>query len=79
MAKANKKVDAKAYWKNAAVRAMRTALQTFLAVMIANQAGMFEADVLMAGLAAAGSALISAAQNAFEDAPFDFMSNIPKG
>ena len=35
------KDDAKTYWKNAAVRESRTALQTFLAVMIANQAGMF--------------------------------------
>ena len=33
----------------------------------------------MAALAAAGSAVISAAQNDLEDAPFDFMSNIPKG
>jgi hypothetical protein len=47
--------------------------------MVANQAGMFEADVLMAALVAAASAIVAVAQNALEDAPFDFMSKIPKG
>ena len=36
------------YWRTALIRAARTAAQTFLAVLLANQAGMFEADVLMA-------------------------------
>ena len=78
MAKAKKKADA-SYWKNAAIRGGRTAVQAFVAVMVANQAGMFEADVIMAALVAAASAIVSVAQNALEDAPFDFMSKIPKG
>ena len=40
---------------------------------------MFEADVLMAATVAGASALVSGIQNALEDAPFDFMSKIPKG
>ncbi len=67
------------YWRTALIRAGRTALQSFLAVIMANQAGMFEADVIMAAGVAAASALVSGIQNALEDAPFDFMSNIPKG
>ena len=67
------------YWRTALIRAGRTALQSFLAVIMANQAGMFEADVLMAGLIAGASALVAVVQNALEDAPFDFMSKIPKG
>ena len=67
------------YWRTALIRAARTAVQTFVAVMMANQAGMFEADVLMAGLIAGASALVAVVQNALEDAPFDFMSKIPKG
>jgi hypothetical protein len=78
MAKAKKKADA-SYWKNAAIRGGRTAVQAFVAVMVANQAGMFEADVIMAALIAAASAIVAVAQNALEDAPFDFMSKIPKG
>ena len=77
MAKA-KKADA-SYWKNAAIRGGRTAVQAFVAVMVANQAGMFEADVIMAALVAAASAIVAVAQNALEYAPFDFMSKIPKG
>ena len=75
----SKKVDPKVYMKNAAIRAGRTFVQAFIAVMMANQAGMFEADVIMAASVAAASALISGVQNALEDAPFDFMSKIPKG
>ena len=67
------------YWRTSLIRGGRTAIQAFVAVMVANQAGMFEADVLMAGLVAAASALVSVVQNALEDAPFPFMSNIPKG
>ena len=67
------------YWRTSLIRAARTAAQTFVAVMMANQAGMFEADVLMAGLIAGASALVAVVQNALEDAPFDFMSKIPKG
>ena len=78
MAKAKKKADA-SYWKNAAIRGGRTAVQAFVAVMVANQAGMFEADVIMAALIAGASALVSVVQNALEDAPFAFMSKIPKG
>jgi len=78
MAKAKKKVDA-SYWKNAAIRGGRTAVQAFVAVMVANQAGMFEADVIMAALVAAASAIVAVAQNALEGAPFEFMSKIPKG
>jgi len=74
-----KKVEPKAYWKNAAIRGGRTAVQAFVAVMVANQAGMFEADVIMAALIAGASALVSVVQNALEDAPFAFMSKIPKG
>jgi hypothetical protein len=67
------------YWKDVAIRAIRTAAQVFVGVLMANQAGMFEADVLMAGMVAGASALVSVVQNGLEDAPFDFMSNIPKG
>tara|TARA_R100001163_G_scaffold55248_1_gene42670 strand:- start:429 stop:704 length:276 start_codon:yes stop_codon:yes gene_type:complete len=67
------------YWKSALIRGLRSAVQTFLAVMMANQAGMFETDVLMAGAMAGATALVSVIQNAMEDAPFKFMSNIPKG
>jgi len=75
----SKKVDPKVYMKNAAIRAGRTFVQAFVAVMIANQAGMFEADVIMAALVAGASAVVSVIQNALEDAPFAFMSKIPKG
>lgn len=67
------------YWKAALIRGVRSGVQTFLAVMMANQAGMFETDVLMAGAMAGATALVSVIQNAMEDAPFKFMSNIPKG
>ena len=67
------------YWRTALIRAGRTFVQSFVAVIVANQAGMFEADVLLAGLVAGASALISVVQNALEDAPFPFMSKIPKG
>tara|TARA_B100000287_G_C20656200_1_gene788642 strand:+ start:2282 stop:2494 length:213 start_codon:yes stop_codon:yes gene_type:complete len=67
------------YWRTALIRGARTAVQSFVAVMMANQAGMFEADVLMAGAMAGATALISVIQNAMEDAPFPFMSKIPKG
>ena len=67
------------YWRTALIRAGRTALQTFLAVLLANQAGMFEADVLMAATVAGASALVSGIQKALEDAPFPFISKIPKG
>jgi len=67
------------YWRTALIRAARTFAQTFLAVVMANQAGMFEADTVMAATIAGASAAISAVQNALEDAPFPFMSKIPKG
>ena len=67
------------YWKDVAIRAVRTGVQVFAGVLMANQAGMFEADVLMAGMIAGASALVAVIQNALEDAPFDFMSKIPKG
>ncbi len=69
----------KEYWKDAGIRALRTFGQTFVAVLMANQAGMFEADVLKAGLMAGAKAIVSFIQNSLEDAPFPFMSNIPKG
>jgi len=75
LAKAKKKSIKNSYWKDVAIRAIRTAVQVFAGVLMANQAGMFEADVLMAG----ASALVAVVQNALEDAPFDFMSKIPKG
>jgi hypothetical protein len=40
---------------------------------------LFEADVIMAALVAGASAVVSVIQNALEDAPFAFMSKIPKG
>ena len=74
-----KKSKDMAYIKNAGIRAGRTFLQAFVAVMIANQANIFEADVIMAALVAGASAVVSVVQNALEDAPFAFMSKIPKG
>ena len=76
MAKAKKSKDM-AYIKNAGIRAGRTFVQAFVAVMIANQANLFE--VIMAALVAGASAVVSVLQNALEDAPFAFMSKIPKG
>jgi hypothetical protein len=67
------------YVRTSLIRAFRTGAQAFVAVLVANQAGMFEADVVLAGLVAGASALISVIQNALEDAPFPFMSKIPKG
>ena len=73
----------KEYWKDAGIRALRTFGQTFVAILMANQANMFEADILKAGLMAGAlpisTAVVSLIQNAMEDAPFPFMSNIPKG
>ena len=74
-----KKSKDMAYIKNAGIRAGRTFVQAFVAVMIANQANIFEADVIMAALVAGASAVVSVIQNALEDAPFAFMSKIPKG
>jgi len=74
-----KKSKDMAYIKNAGIRAGRTFVQAFVAVMIANQANLFEADVIMAALVAGASAVVSVVQNALEDAPFAFMSKIPKG
>ena len=79
MAKAKKKPAKNSYWKDVAIRAVRTGVQVFAGVLMANQAGMFEADTLMAASVAAASAIVSAIQNALEDAPFPFMSKIPKG
>ena len=76
MANAKKKSLKNSYWKDVAIRAVRTGVQVFAGVLMANQAGMFEADVLMI---AGASALVAVVQNALEDAPFDFMSKIPKG
>ena len=67
------------YMRTALIRAGRTFAQTFVAVLVANQAGMFEADTVMAAVIAGASAAVSAIQNALEDAPFPFMSKIPKG
>ena len=78
MAKAKKSKDGE-YIKNAGIRAGRTFVQAFVAVMIATQANLFEADVIMAALVAGASAVVSVLQNALEDAPFAFMSKIPKG
>jgi len=67
------------YWRTALIRAGRTFAQTFVAILMANQANMFEADVLKAGLLAGATAVVSLIQNSLEDAPFPFMSKIPKG
>ena len=67
------------YWKTALIRGVRTAVQSFIAILMANQAGMFEADVLMAAGMAGATAFVAVIQIAMEDAPFPFMSNIPKG
>ena len=77
MAKA--KQNPKEYWKAAGIRALRTFVQTALGVLIANQTGMFETDVIMSAAVAGGAAVVSLIQNALEDAPFPFMSNVPKG
>ena len=69
----------KEYWKNAGIRAVRTFAQTFVALLMANQANMFEVDVVKSALLGASVALVSLLQNSLEDAPFPFMSNIPKG
>ena len=55
-----------AYIKNAGIRAGRTFVQAFVAVMIANQANLFEADVIMGALVAGASAVVSVIQNALK-------------
>ena len=41
LAKAKKKPIKNSYWKDVAIRAVRTAVQVFAGVLMANQAGMF--------------------------------------
>ena len=48
-------------------------------MLIAYQTGLVESDVIMSAAVAGGAAVVSLIQNALEDAPFPFMSNIPKG
>ena len=69
----------KDYWKAALIRVARTFVQSALAILMANQAGMFEVNVLMAAGMAGATAMVSVIQNALEDYPAKFMSNIPKG
>tara|TARA_R100001244_G_scaffold1336_1_gene2034 strand:+ start:511 stop:723 length:213 start_codon:yes stop_codon:yes gene_type:complete len=67
------------YWQNALIRGARTFVQSALAILMANQTGMFEVNVLMAAGMAGATALVSVIQNALEDYPAKFMSKIPKG
>ena len=66
-------------FKVSLIRAARTGLQAGIGVIVASQAGWLEMSVLQGALVAAGAAFFSALQNAIEEAPFSFMSNVPKG
>ncbi len=65
--------------KSAIIKGARTGVQAAVAVVMANQANMFDVDVIMAAGLVFITALVTAVQNFLEDAPFDFMSKIPKG
>ena len=69
----------KDYWSNALIRGARSGLQSALAIILAGQTGLFEVGTLEAAGVAFATALLSVIQNALEDAPIDFMSNVPKG
>jgi hypothetical protein len=53
--------------------------QAGIGVIVASQSGWLEMSILEGALIAAGAAFFSALQNAMEEAPFKFMSNVPKG
>tara|TARA_B100001939_G_scaffold210832_1_gene181396 strand:- start:328 stop:546 length:219 start_codon:yes stop_codon:yes gene_type:complete len=66
-------------FKVSLIRAARTGLQAGLGVLVATQTGWMEMSTIEGALIAAGAAFFSALQNAMEEAPFKFMSNVPKG
>ena len=66
-------------FKVSLIRAARTGLQAGIGVIVASQSGWLEMSILEGALIAAGAAFFSALQNALEEAPFKFMSNVPKG
>ena len=66
-------------FKVSLIRAVRTGLQAGIGVIVASQSGWLEMSILEGALIAAGAAFFSALQNAMEEAPFKFMSNVPKG
>ena len=66
-------------FKVSLIRAARTGLQAGIGVIVASQSGWLEMSILEGALIAAGAASFSALQNAMEEAPFKFMSNVPKG
>jgi len=66
-------------FKVSLVRAVRTGLQAGLGVIVAAQSGWLDMSVMEGAVVAAGAAFFSALQNVLEEAPFKFMSNIPKG
>ena len=66
-------------FKVSLIRAARTGLQAGIGVIVASQSGGLEMSILEGALIAAGAAFFSALQNAMEEAPFKFMSNVPKG
>ena len=66
-------------FKVSLIRAARTGLQAGSGVIVASQSGGLEMSILEGALIAAGAAFFSALQNAMEEAPFKFMSNVPKG
>ena len=66
-------------FKVSLIRAARTGLQAGIGVIVASQSGWLGMSILEGALIAAGAAFFSALQNAMEEAPFKFMSNVPKG
>ena len=66
-------------FKVSLIRAARTGLQAGIGVIVASHSGWLEMSILEGALIAAGAAFFSALQNAMEEAPFKFMSNVPKG
>tara|TARA_A100001201_G_C4033745_1_gene184527 strand:- start:586 stop:810 length:225 start_codon:yes stop_codon:yes gene_type:complete len=66
-------------FKVSLVRAVRTGLQAGFGVIVAAQSGWLDMSVMEGAVVAAGAAFFSALQNVLEEAPFKFMSNIPKG
>ena len=66
-------------FKVSLIRAVRTGLQAGLGVILAAQSGWLDMSVVEGAVVAGGAAFFSAFQNVLEEAPFKFMSNMPKG
>lgn len=71
--------DYKAAAKSAIIKGARTGVQAAIAVFTANATTGLDLEVAMAAGLVFITAIVTAVQNFLEDAPFAFMSKIPKG